>query len=657
MKKTYNIFSFVLLLLITGTGLVSCSDDKLELPGDPEITIGGESDFDGYSLNFTATLDCMGGESGSRGISDEKLAEMENFIDLEKFRVLFFTCEFKNGKSTGRDRFLFESKSRRVRNMGGNKWLISVPLYTSGNDIYEDRTPKEYNWKAIRDYLTTDSFKIAILANRPEEDYYPGYDSQEGGLGSDFFENRSPFWYPEHSVASGKDTTKVMDVFDIHHAQYDPIYKNKSYVTDSDLGFYSSIMADDEDGWTLANYKNSKWQPTLSSTSSWIETDESKNLHYLKDKGTDTRRFTVLPSLEHPIPMYGIQRYDKIPKEYWKEGTPFNICSEIQDGLSISSYTGKPVSLLRSVVRVDLYLPQTLGKPKFVGIAYTNVNARCEPMDVWTPTDELWKRQHSGTGMLKDNITCVEYNAIQKYGPISTSTPPDGNTVQQFQKQIGWFYGCWLEKKWDFGNTTIKNHITDKVKNFSPAPRIFNPCTQRNNMIILDWTEAPDGYENNSVGNVTTEDEKEYFHYVAYIGERNINDPSKLNNLTAAGAGNSTISYWVIENKGNMYAFPFVDYDKSDALEYINATKASYAASYDRNSTLTSGFKAEYNSQITPYSDRVLKSEYKDNPEKYPYPLIRNHVYKFTFKKKESRSNTNLSECTVISGDYHSKTL
>lgn len=165
MNKMKSIKYAVLTILFGLGALTSCIDDEYftdcEEDG-PAIDVDiPEEITKGYSMSLIATLDAgFGGENN-----------LESYINPEKFRVLFFDSN---------DQFLFESKSRWVKRLpdAGNhsRWFVSVPFFSYGNELNKDY---DWNWKHIKDKLTTYNFKIAILANRPDWDWAPKFDAQD----------------------------------------------------------------------------------------------------------------------------------------------------------------------------------------------------------------------------------------------------------------------------------------------------------------------------------------------------------------------------------------------------------------------------------------------------------------------------------------------
>lgn len=629
----YKILTF-LLVLVT---LVSCEDELLvnDANGIPkEIS-------DGYSIALTLTLDKMGGDNGATRApgspnTPKEMEDIENYINPEKLRILFFDSE---------ERFLFESKSRWVKKLeqsssDHSSWIVSVPVFAYGND-----EKCNWNWEQIRKAMTTESFKIVVLANRPEKEVLPELEDNVFG-GKKDFDNSGPHWTVDDTRWQS-DWTEVLDdngnviynknvkyLFDLHHCQHDPIYENKSRPSENKGAkvwngedFYGFIMGG-------VNGKDR----TMSATSSWVNWGDDLQDSYEGNHiyGENIRRCWRRPSQDYPIPMYGVQNFDKI--ENWVQGTPFNLSDIVNHGNDADhgndeyNYKVKDISLLRSVVRLELLIPKTIGPaPDNVLLFYTNIYARCEPMDIWTPTEELWKEDH------KTSKECDWYS-IRKYGTITKSTDPKGKinktednnggqkSFEQFRERISWFYGAWLDPqpgtskddgtykpRWDFGTGKFYwGEITEgsgpsqsyPQEPSIPYPRIFNPCTQRNQKVFCDDVDYSDYYNDG------------YYHYVVYTGERNLNDPNKLYNLGGSVGMDGTVSYWWFNIGDKAYTLPLADYDSGfSGLEKV-LTSFNYNNDEPDNTT-----------GISEYAQAVQQAI---NPEDLPWPLVRNHVYRIT---------------------------
>ena len=642
----YLLLSFLLL----ASGVVSsCVFDEYPIENDVD-----EVQFDGDVLKFTFTLDNMGGEAATR--AENPLAKWENYVDAEKVRVLVFDND---------DQFLFESKNRYIKQLNPSPdhstWSVTIPMGSYGND-------KEYDWDwdEIRKRMSANSFKIALLVNRPDREWNMGIlqrnkldpngttdcdptnpDTYDGPdpyvVPQGWFGSTGPHWNRTNSAASATDEKDVKDVFHLHHCQYDPIYHGKNYYTtgnsfkNTNQNFYGSVTEGDAE------------QPYMGATSSWVDwgIDDKNNKD---DQGWEYRK-TVLPSEKHPIPMYGIQEY--APLTGWKKGTSVNL-----DRLS-----DKPVSLLRSVVKLELIVPK--GTAQHVLLFYPNIYARCEPMDVWTSTDLLW------TANDRHKADC-EWNLIKNFR-MTEVTDETGNTSDlakdvipasrlKIQQRMSFLYGIWRkEKNWSFNDDNdgrdIDSYYESNYKN-KELVRIFNPCTQRNTAVYV--AKCP-GYESDLV----------YDHFVAYVGERNVNDPSNLGDLGNHGGGHCTVMYWCIMSPNlqehtvkddpkkyyykALYSLPIIQYDQKD-LDLTKVLRKGYCFPDDKGvyakpsngtNALTNTRNSGASTNMGSYAQKVHssghpgKTDYDSNfDEKYwPLPLLRNHVYSITMTGMRSGGN------------------
>lgn len=649
-QKRNNIFVF----LFACFALVSCIDDLEPYLDDvpAELTKG-------YSLQLVVTLDNFGGISGGSTRAtgymskENPMKEWENYIDPEKFRVLFFN---------DKEQFLFESKSRWVKqlnssNNGLSQWLVSIPMFSYGNDIDYD-----WDWDAIREEMTKKEFRIAILANRPIKDFSAGY--SESGLDGTpkWIDNRGPYWKKNHTSWGAGVGDTIRTVFDLHHCQYDPLYHAKSAggntAANYSDNFYDFIMGDydlNEKGKPVNgdnDYINRR--PKMGATVSFLywgklgEEETYKGITLVsKDSDypnkTQQVKYTILPDKSHPIPMYGIQKFNPIG-DAWIKGTPFNL-SQIIDNQD-SKYTLKSISLLRSVVKLELCIRKDLfnnKKPPLVTLWYPNIYSRCEPMDVWTPTEELWK----------DHETECEWIDIMNYGLFSSNAQnlPGGNRrnttdKSNFQKILSWYYGVWGENgpdgkpRWEFKRANNEGKVTPVTNNVPSYPHIFNTCIQRNKAVIC-----------NEKGDLSDEYDDDYWHYIVYTGERNMIDPNKIPDLTAT---NYAIS-WMFKDgrtgtgtgKDKAYYFiPIANYNSATGNKKAQACFGPYnLTSHDLTGDMKDYAKNLYNME-------------KIDKDEMPWPLLRNHHYKIIIDSPSSSTRT-IEEggLTVQSENLYSESL
>ena len=238
------------LLLLVGLGLTACVKNVVP---PPDTEAGNEDPVfnEGFSLEFLASLDDWG---------DNLAQPIDNYIDVEKFRVLFFTDDLDDTlEEYKKNVFLFESRTRFVRKHNGSSmWRVSVPLFNYGNGV-----AAKWNWDELRKFFREHPFKIAILANRPESEWSmrivgktipptstnKNWSDNENDVivpGS-WYDNSAPHWdaiNTLHGPSDGKSgSTQWKTLLDLHHVQYDPIYFGKSF----DVAHYPSNASNQDE--------------------------------------------------------------------------------------------------------------------------------------------------------------------------------------------------------------------------------------------------------------------------------------------------------------------------------------------------------------------------------------------------------------------------
>lgn len=243
----------------------------------------------------------------------------------------------------------------------------------------------------------------------------------------------------------------------------------------------------------------------------------------------DTDREGVAPSGHQGIPMYGVQDFSKI--DDWQRGTTITL--------------SKNINLVRALAKVEVFIKKDFGEPKHVIMRCMNRAARCEPIDVHTPTDKIWISKHEYTGTDKDiaDDNC-EWFRIQKYGPTFEKVE-NGD----YKSWLSWFYGSWKTDNnseypmhWKTDGTSVRyRYDVDKgyhvpvgtmkgwgdesmysyTTNLEP-PHIFNPYIYRSefcNMIKINEETSDHG--------------ETYYKYVLFVPEKNIEDPTTVGNLAS----------------------------------------------------------------------------------------------------------------------------
>lgn len=620
-----NVWHIILYTVLAGTAM-SCVRESLS--EDPASGSGEDFNIEafseGYSVAFDMLLDRMGGgyETRADGI-DARIEEWENYVNPEEFRILFFDAE---------DHFLFESKTRWFTSVasydGGSRWRVGVPIFSYLSDSYDENistspdysVDESYNWDRIMEIMRSQPFKVAILANRPSDIAVP----QLSDLSADQrkvkkFGKNGPFWSPKNSIASYTDAElqdhgdDIKTVFDLHHCQYDPFYENKNVGSAYEFLFeYENEMMDDG---------TMKSVPFMGAVSSWFHPERVRNYD-----GNNVRYFYRLPESQildvnekdddaNPIaknqyiPMYGIQQFDALTT--WAKGTTYNLSR--QTGSQTGNYDYKSISLLRSVVKLELRIPwydedgrEVKVNNEWAQICASHPLARCEPMDTWTPTNELWK----------DHKTSCEWLDIRNYG-LYTDLSSD------YTRKLSWFFGAWKEKGWDFSS------INDMPKETDPDvpsyPHLFNPITQRMQIVFITDCYLPVPGK--------------YHRWIIYCGERNMIDPNTPNNL-----GSDPFSiYFRIEvtrpgRDKQIYYLPITDYSAKDkfgnpnpAKKYLTHHAGTCCTYTEEQITDVAKYPEHMNAYCIEIRDFAKQKDYINNyKEIFPYPLLRNHLYRLT---------------------------
>ncbi|MCH5237271.1 MAG: hypothetical protein J1E95_05660, partial [Muribaculaceae bacterium] len=226
--KTYFLkYIKTLMAVFTINCFTACVDDKLTTPDEPQGGLQYDP-IEGYSIGFTVDLEK---DMSTRAEGDNEYEAYDNYIDTkDKFRVLFFTA---NGE------FMFGAIDRTVTYLTDqndytkDRWYVRIPM-----NYLVDRQGKEYNAEKIRKDLKENSFKVAILANWPNN----GVLKDEDDPNSDFtYINREPNWGLAESIY-GTDQPKT--IHDLHHLVVDGGY-NDNNSNPSRRGTYGFVMGGD----------------------------------------------------------------------------------------------------------------------------------------------------------------------------------------------------------------------------------------------------------------------------------------------------------------------------------------------------------------------------------------------------------------------------
>lgn len=306
----------------------------------------------------------------------------------------------------------------------------------------------------------------------------------------------------------------------------------------------------------------------------------------------DTDREGILPSTDNPIPMYGVQNYQKLGA-YWEPGSTFDL-SHRRNG-DISGYDYKSIFLIRSVAKVELYLHTDYGPPAFVYMRSANRMARSEPVDVQTPTDQIW---HAETGAHQNlnsyyGGTCEWYN-IWRYGCCyrGDSNTTETNTTTElpgYKNWLSWFYRTWsADAQWLNNGTRGWNFGTGvNIPNTTYAyPRIFNADIERSDFIHMIDAGTENGY----------------YKYVLYLPDKNIDDPNYVGIQASSIPKVAHIEYRY-DTRANL------DDNECYRIYFTN----------NRRSELSSTLKTDFESTYEKTQSNLIEH----------WPIMRNHVYRF----------------------------
>lgn len=373
----------------------------------------------------------------------------------------------------------------------------------------------------------------------------------------------------------------------------------------------------------------------------------------------NTDREGIMPSELQGIPMYGVEDFDKI--DDWQRGTTHNLPGNI--------------NLIRALAKVEIYISKSFGEPKHVLMRGMNRAARCEPIDVHTPTSVLWgddnMADHADRHPTYPNPSPTELNGdmcewfrVQQYG---VGYNKSNKNQTDYTNWLSWFYGSWQYKaddkypiNWpnrgdyeynrDLGYFVHKSNqnkgwdgINDVSSELKP-PHIFNPYIYRSDFV--NFLKTGDSF----VG------EAHYNRYVLYVPEKNIDDPTVVGNLSSAPkvlhveyrfvpekkSVGSVEDIVGIANGGNGMATPIVDsFENSEYNLDDNDCFRIYFTNYGSNQTGSNGpvntefqdgsewYSVRYDEyeqgkDLSNQSEREMAAKRLENH----WPIMRNHIYK-----------------------------
>ena len=378
-----------------------------------------------------------------------------------------------------------------------------------------------------------------------------------------------------------------------------------------------------------------------------IEYIESRHLY-------DVDRMGILPTRSYPIPMYGIQDFDAIG-EYWQPGLLFNL-SQFNNAMK-EGYSYRNVSLLRSLARVEVILPKSIFKrePTHVFLRSMNRSARITPVDFFTPTDIIWngfdmtkdsdirRYNNYSSNLIEQDIlkACSggvdgEIENIMQYGPIYVGS--NVNTEQteyeqmtEYRRATSWPFGIW-EQQWNWNWNRIgsddssdaprSEYSVDWYDTYKPGqtrahtgqtvppyPHVLHPRISRSDYARFTKIDDPDNY-----------------HYLIYVPEKNITDADNPGNV----ADRPKIVHVEIRFNGGR------DITNTD----------NQVENFDDNGAyrlyFTPGGQASSNDFTFEGRQSWDDYEYNWNIASQHWPIMRNHVYRFTVLGAPSYGGNNV---------------
>lgn len=402
-------------------------------------------------------------------------------------------------------------------------------------------------------------------------------------------------------------------------------------------------------------------------------------MEYIEDRHVyKAGRTCHMPSDEYTIPMYGVQNFGPIG-EFMRPNSTFNVSDPSmnydEDGVPVdpeNKYVYKSVFLLRALAKVELLFDAQAFRqhpPEHVMMRSMNRTARCEPKDVFNPTEWVWygfqsdadNASNFGYDVKKDpyftdengNFLAAKYEEMKTrflgvqnefdnicaYGPINEALKDaNGNTINDTNRDIyrgktAWFYGIWADDAHEYwgkdawfsanGNGHRKDfwdwneqpmNLRDYQSAGLPYPRIFNTRIDRSDYCRMH--RIPSKIVNG----------REYIRYVIYMPEKNIDDVDDKGDLTTSAKvahveirlrGLNTVRNY---DDNNCYRIYFTKYSSENGKIFTDV---------DRN-------------QWDP-----LEKGTDHKLTKYCEPIVRNCYYKFYINSinKDNQLNVNFEVC------------
>lgn len=307
----------------------------------------------------------------------------------------------------------------------------------------------------------------------------------------------------------------------------------------------------------------------------------------------------VTPSEAQGIPMYGIQKYLAL-EGYWKEGTLFNLSDFNNLSTLDTQYEYLPISLLRSVAKVELLIPSNFNA-HHVFLRCQNRYGRYEPMDVSTPTNEIWL----------DTPNSTSHSKFCEWNHLIGHTPFYNNSTYSYQKLLAWYYGSWASSydvngnpsPLNLGGVEVPNIVWNDKETVEGFPRIINPRIERSDFTkFIHMGKAMGIYE----------------RYVLYVPDKFVDDPNKDGGLTE----NPKVCH-IEFRRGEMTGY---DPDPIENLDDNNCYRIYFTENGYNSDPEVIPVVRETDSVKETWENKYEQNI--DNLKKH-WPIMRNHVYSF----------------------------
>lgn len=398
-----------------------------------------------------------------------------------------------------------------------------------------------------------------------------------------------------------------------------------------------------------------------------IEYIESRHLY-------DVDREGILPSKEYPIPMYGIQDFDPIG-EYWQPGQLFNLSmfnNAVKEG-----YNYRSVSLLRSLARVEVLVNKNSfsRQPSHVFLRSLNRSARITPVDFFTPTDVIWngydRTSKSDQARLQHYIDAdnfaeqdiltncagvdTEIDRIMQFGPIyigrdsNNQEPNSGLSAEQkmdeYRSTTAWPFGIWEQQwGWNWNRAGSGEEVSGNQVRWFDTYKPGDVRTYHGQVVpdyphILHTRISRSDYARFHYAG----EENGYYKYVIYVPEKNITDA---------------------DNPGNIADRPKVIHVelRFNAGLLNNDPEENQVENFDDNGAFRlyftpGGRSSKYDSKLNGRSfGRLDWDNYEYDWESIcdHWPIMRNHIYRFTVDGGGPKYNDHNVTFTVEAPDKRS---